>query len=584
MSYGTIRRFTGTGSPNGVLTAPPTSVYEQTDAAEGSRIWFKDSGLGNTGWYLRGSGSGAEGYLDTSGYLLIDLEQDEHVDTITLLKNMSGMITGTVVVVLGYYAAGSGGGGVFRYNSTSSATDDGGMIIAPTSGIGRWERQLSNKRIVDAQMFGARYDGTTDDTTAHNNAASYLNALGGGKLIFGAGRTIVGTIIVYDKVEYQGQGWWKTHLQIKDTVNGAVFQSLDFATLTGTSSNAGQHDFAIRDLSIDARRNHTSQSATYGIRLFGWGFELANLRIGYSKSHGLVTEWGGLANPPLDPGSDIQYMMESVFSNIKIVESDADGFVFDGPHDAKIYSVISSGHAGTGINIKDGADWFACHAWGDGIAFDVSWNGNHFYGCQAEGNTTGPQVRFLSGPNSWYGGKIFGGLTGVQIGNASFTNFAGVYVDSMVEALTGAALSWQSGITNARNWIKLRGRSGAASAESGTAPANADVQIDIESVATYRRTTVPLAPPKSATAPSSPFDGMTYLDISVGPNCIRTYNGLTSTWYRVAYMPTGTTLSGAWQAGDKIWYTNPTASASPGQICRVSGTTGTWSAMANLGA
>lgn len=44
--------YSGTGSPEGVVTAPPLSRYYQTDGVAGSRRWVKDSGTGNTGWVL----------------------------------------------------------------------------------------------------------------------------------------------------------------------------------------------------------------------------------------------------------------------------------------------------------------------------------------------------------------------------------------------------------------------------------------------------------------------------------------------------------------------------------------------------
>lgn len=40
----------GTGSPEGVKTASPGALYLQTDGANGTVVWFKNSGSGNTGW------------------------------------------------------------------------------------------------------------------------------------------------------------------------------------------------------------------------------------------------------------------------------------------------------------------------------------------------------------------------------------------------------------------------------------------------------------------------------------------------------------------------------------------------------
>lgn len=43
---------TGTGSPEGAVSASPGASYQQTDGAEGATFWIKETGTGNTGWRL----------------------------------------------------------------------------------------------------------------------------------------------------------------------------------------------------------------------------------------------------------------------------------------------------------------------------------------------------------------------------------------------------------------------------------------------------------------------------------------------------------------------------------------------------
>lgn len=52
---------------------------------------------------------------------------------------------------------------------------------------------------------------------------------------------------------------------------------------------------------------------------------------------------------------------------------------------------------------------------------------------------------------------------------------------------------------------------------------------------------------------------------------------------RVAYLGDVPT-TGTWRQGDIVWDTNPAAGATPGWVCVVGGTPGTWKAMANLAA
>lgn len=48
-----LYRRNGTGSPEGVVTAPIGTIYIRTDGTSGSILYFKDSGSGNTGWVAK---------------------------------------------------------------------------------------------------------------------------------------------------------------------------------------------------------------------------------------------------------------------------------------------------------------------------------------------------------------------------------------------------------------------------------------------------------------------------------------------------------------------------------------------------
>lgn len=49
----------GSGSPEGVVTASVGSFYSRTDGGSGTSAYFKESGSGNTGWVARGAGGGS---------------------------------------------------------------------------------------------------------------------------------------------------------------------------------------------------------------------------------------------------------------------------------------------------------------------------------------------------------------------------------------------------------------------------------------------------------------------------------------------------------------------------------------------
>ncbi len=67
------------------------------------------------------------------------------------------------VYVLGYYAPGDLGAGAFEYDPNESGADNDGTIIVDAAGR-RWVRYLPDGSL-NPQMFGAKCDTATDDTT-----------------------------------------------------------------------------------------------------------------------------------------------------------------------------------------------------------------------------------------------------------------------------------------------------------------------------------------------------------------------------------------------------------------------------------
>ena len=81
------------------------------------------------------------------------------------------------IYVEGYYSPNDGGGGLFIWVSGNSTADNGGTIINPTAhvGVGRWVR--SYVAPVDALWFGAKGDGTTDNTTILSTWLAWCNSV-----------------------------------------------------------------------------------------------------------------------------------------------------------------------------------------------------------------------------------------------------------------------------------------------------------------------------------------------------------------------------------------------------------------------
>jgi Pectate lyase superfamily protein len=88
-------------------------------------------------------------------------------------KSVSGLANGTVIWITGILTKNDGGEGFYQYDSTSVAADNTGLVIPPDVGSGRWLRQFSGP--VNVRWFGAKGDGTTDDTTPIQSAISAVN-------------------------------------------------------------------------------------------------------------------------------------------------------------------------------------------------------------------------------------------------------------------------------------------------------------------------------------------------------------------------------------------------------------------------
>jgi hypothetical protein len=87
-------------------------------------------------------------------------------DTVSDMTAAIGSVANERATLLGYTSAGDDGGGEFYYASGSSATVDNGVVFS-TSGTGRWIRLFNTS--LNPRYFGAKGDGTTDDSTAFNN-------------------------------------------------------------------------------------------------------------------------------------------------------------------------------------------------------------------------------------------------------------------------------------------------------------------------------------------------------------------------------------------------------------------------------
>lgn len=152
------------------------------------------------------------------------------VDSISLtdyaaLRSYSGQATNVYVSGYSTSSTPSGIAGNFTYDPTdTTSADNGGTIIVSTSGK-RWKRIINYG--IEPIWFGAKFDGTTDDTSAWNAAISFAKSINS-FIAFRRGKTFInGTVNLLDTVSIFGAG--KTASEIYFGVNGKF-------SLSGTSS------------------------------------------------------------------------------------------------------------------------------------------------------------------------------------------------------------------------------------------------------------------------------------------------------------------------------------------------------------
>ena len=141
------------------------------------------SGSGN----VVGPGSAVSGnfaaFNGTSGVLIEDsgvsaVAAVPSLASIAALRALSASPPSTnAKFVQSYYSTTTTGGGLFWYNAADTTSSDNGGTIIVDAGSNRWYKATPSSGQFSVRDFGAKGDGSTNDTTAITNAAAALSAL-----------------------------------------------------------------------------------------------------------------------------------------------------------------------------------------------------------------------------------------------------------------------------------------------------------------------------------------------------------------------------------------------------------------------
>ncbi|TMV52145.1 twin-arginine translocation signal domain-containing protein [Paenibacillus mesophilus] len=157
-----------------------------------------------------------------------------------------------------YYVTDRGQEGHFYYDSTDtvSADNTGTIVVSTASSPGYRFKRIVETEAYNVKWFGAKGDGTNDDTQAIRNAISAASAAGGGVVFFPQGTFIVSPggatrIDLKSFVHLNGTGA-KSVIKVKNNPG-------DYATIFGASSAVLTEHVRISNLKFDQNpANNTS--------------------------------------------------------------------------------------------------------------------------------------------------------------------------------------------------------------------------------------------------------------------------------------------------------------------------------------
>jgi len=119
------------------------------------------------------------------------------VATMEQLLELEPKETKAIVVLKGYHSSGDGGGGTFYYDATARMQDNGATVIKGNKAKGRFVRDCE-ENYVNVKWFGARGNGTADDTAAIQAAIDALPNGGGTVVLPGGTYNISSTLNIGD--------------------------------------------------------------------------------------------------------------------------------------------------------------------------------------------------------------------------------------------------------------------------------------------------------------------------------------------------------------------------------------------------
>jgi hypothetical protein len=260
-------------------------------------------------------------------------------------------------------------------------------------------------RQFDVRDFGATGNGSTDDTAGLQKALDAAR-VAGGVVSFPPGVYLTRRLILSSRVHLRGAGGDATVLRLAPGTNTAIVESAGFAKESAAKSAGGISEFSIRDLALDGNRGQNNPIG-YGLRIYGYGYEISEVTAYDCGADGIVSEWGTAGDLPSP-----SHQMEARLTGLRSHDNGGDGIHFAGPHDSMFLNCLAFKNGGTGFGMTDnayGTLMVNCHAWGAGqnVSFELAASGIGCVNCYADLDG-GVGVRISRNDCRWVAGYVQG--------------------------------------------------------------------------------------------------------------------------------------------------------------------------------
>jgi parallel beta-helix repeat protein len=239
--------------------------------------------------------------------------------------------------------------GIFKYDHTDvTSIDDSSMVIL--AGIKRYKRQYNG--YINLKWFGAKGDGTTDDTYSIRKCIAYLAKGGGGTAFCPAGNYVSQTLTISKGIAFIGENKEKTVFTLKSGFNGDLFRLFNCArggisnmTLFGNSFNNAVGNGVLIAADTSASQKTASMVKDLFISNFkksgiraeavSWIFTVQNNYIQYCDEYGIYNS-----------------TTDNAFYDNEISNCGLDGFYLYGAANTRIKGgkIISNGKSGLDTN------------------------------------------------------------------------------------------------------------------------------------------------------------------------------------------------------------------------------------------